>query len=254
MGKVKDLMMGDDMAMGNIVHVGNIDELKTVVVEHERSRPRSQQIQIGPSEAGNPCNRRLAYKLLGARGINTDSDPWASIVGTSVHAWLDTAFADANTRLGWDRWHTSIKIELPGYMRGTIDLYDEHTKTVIDHKVVGNTTLKKARSEGPSQQYIVQGQLYATGLRNAGYDVQHIAIAYWSRSGAMKDAYWWTMPYNETVSEQTLERLDALKHVTELIGRAALPNIPTAPDANCMWCPYYLPAITDVTEGCPGHR
>lgn len=231
----------------------SIDELKNVVVGHDRNAPRSKQIQIGPSEAGNPCNRRLAYKLLGARGINTDSDRWPSIVGTSVHSWLDEAFEQENTRLGWKRWHTSLKIELPGYMRGTIDLYDEETKTVIDHKVVGNTTLKKAKTVGPSQQYIIQGQLYATGLRLAGHDVEHIAIAYWSRSGGMKDAYWWSMPYDETLTEETLTRLDAIKNVVAH-GREVLPMIPTAPDANCIWCPYYLPAITDVTEGCPGHR
>jgi len=229
-----------------------LTDLKRVILDHERSRPRSKQTSIGPSEAGNPCSRRLAYKLLGVEAVNTDSDPWAAIVGTSVHAWLDDAFKEENTRLGWDRWHCSVKVELPGYMRGTIDLYDAHTKTVIDHKVVGNTTLKAAKNSAPSDQYVTQCQLYGTGMRLAGYEVEHIGIAYWSRSGFLKDAYFWQAPYDEDISETACLRLDALKSVTA-VGLTALPMIPTT-DTNCAWCPYYLPAITDVTQGCPGHE
>jgi len=231
-----------------------IDTLKNTIIQYERNRPRSKQAQIGPSEAGHPCNRRLAYKLLGATGINTDSDPWASIVGTSVHNYLDSIFKDSTdtNENGETRWYTSLKIELPGYMRGTIDLYDSVTKTVIDHKVVGNTTLKGVKTAGPSDQYVTQGQLYGTGLKLLGHEVEHVAVMYWSRSGMMRDSYYWSTPYDETVTETTLAKLDNLKALTDM-GREALPLIPTA-DGPCHWCPYYLPAITDITEGCPGHQ
>jgi hypothetical protein len=89
-------------------------------------------------------------------------------------------------------------------------------------------------------------------MRLAGYEVEHIAIAYWSRSGFLKDAYFWQAPYDENVSEKACLRLDALKEITA-IGVTALPIIPTA-DTNCTWCPYFLPGITDVTTGCPGHQ
>jgi len=223
-----------------------IDELKEVVRDYERSRPRSRQKDLGPSEAGNPCNRRLAYRLLGANGVNTDSDPWPAIVGTAVHAWLEKAFSDDP-----GRYDTEVKVELPTYMRGTVDLVDKHTNTVIDHKVLGLTSLKRMKADGPSEQYRTQVHLYAAGLRLEGYEVEHVAIAAWSRSGALKDAHWWSEPYDETLVEATLRRIDALREVTA-IGRDALPLIPTA-DANCTWCPFYVPAVTDVTEGCPGH-
>jgi hypothetical protein len=223
-----------------------IDELRTVVRAYDSSRPRSRQKDLGPSEAGNPCNRRLAYRLLGASGVNTDSDPWPAIVGTAVHSWLEKAFSHNP-----DRYDTEVKVELPTYMRGTVDLVDKHAKTVIDHKVLGLTSLKRFKADGPSEQYRTQVHLYACGLRLAGYDIEHVAIAAWSRSGALKDAHYWNEPYNEQIVEATLQRIDALREVTAM-GRNALPLIPTA-DANCTWCPFYVPAVTDVTEGCPGH-
>lgn len=254
MGKVKDQHMGDDFACCNITHENMIDTLKDVVIQYERNRPRSKQAQIGPSDAGNPCNRKLAYKLLGATGINTDTDPWASVVGTSVHQYLDVMFQDSTdtNEHGEARWYPSLKIELPGYMRGTIDLYDSVTKTVIDFKVVGSSSLKSVKLAGPSQQYITQGQLYATGLKLQGHEVEHVGIMFWSRSGMMRDAMYWTMPYDEQITEETLARIDNIKAVTEM-GKQALPLMTTA-QGPCHWCPYYLPAITDITEGCPGHK
>lgn len=225
-----------------------IDELRSVIRDYESSRPRSRQKDLGPSEAGNPCNRRLAYRLLGANPVNTDSDPWPAIIGTATHSWLEKAFTNDDA----DRWETEVKVELPTYMRGTVDLVDKHTKTVIDHKVMGLTSLKRFKADGPSEQYRTQVHLYGCGLRLAGYDIDHVAIAAWSRSGALKDAHYWCEPYDEQRVEQALRRIDALREVTASLGRDALPLIPTT-DANCTWCPFYVPAVTDVTEGCPGH-
>jgi len=226
--------------------------MRAVVRAHEASRPRSVQKSIGPSEVGTACSRRLAYRLLDVTPCNTSSDPWASIIGTSVHAWLDTAFRLENERTGEERWLCDVKVELPGYMRGSVDLYDKKTGTVIDHKVLGATSLKKFRAEGPSVQYRTQVHVYAAGLRHAGANVAHVAIAAWSRTGQLKDATYWTEPYDEGVVEGALRRLDALRTTTESLGRAALPLIPTA-DAYCGYCPFYLPGVTDAEDACGGH-
>jgi hypothetical protein len=227
-------------------------ELADVVRAHESSRPRSLQTSIGPSEAGAACSRRLAYKMLGVDRVNTDSDPWAAIIGTSVHAWLDAAFLAENDRTEQERWLCDIKVELPTYMRGSVDLYDKKTATVIDHKVLGLTSLKKFKADGPSNLYRTQVHLYACGLRMQGANVQNVAIAAWSRTGYLRDAAWWTEPYDEQVVEECLARIDALRTTTNLLGVGALPLIPTA-DGPCSWCPYYLPASTTIEDGCPGH-
>lgn len=229
-----------------------IDELRGVVRAHEASRPRTLQRAIGPSEAGTACPRRLAYRMLDVEPANTGGDHWAAIIGTSVHAWLDEAFRAENEREGVERWLCDVKVELPDYMRGSVDLYDRKTGTVVDHKVLGAASLKRFRSDGPSMQYRTQVHLYAAGLRIAGANVQHVAIAAWSRTGQLRDATWWSEPYDEAVVEDCLRRIDALRATTSALGLAALPLIPTA-DAYCTYCPFYLPGATDATEACGGH-
>lgn len=229
----------------------NTDHLRKVIRDHEAAKPRSRQQSIGPSEAGTPCSRRLAYKMLGVEPVNTVTDPWAAIVGSAVHDWLDDAFAAENARLGWDRWATSLRVELPGYMKGTIDLFDDLEKTVIDHKVVGNTTMQRVKKGDISEQYRTQVHIYATGLRLRGHEVNNVGIVFWSRSGQLKDTIGWSEPYDEAIVETALRRIDALKTVTAA-GPAALPLIPTA-DAFCLYCPYYLPASTELEAACAGH-
>ena len=228
----------------------SIDDLKRVIRDHERSRPRSVQRAIGPSEVGTRCGRRLAYRMLDVDPVNHDPDPWAAIVGTATHAWLEAAFAEENARLGWDRWETEVRVDLPTYMSGSVDLYDHHTRTVIDHKVRGAAAMKRAKA-GVSEQERTQVHIYACGLRMQGYDVEHVAIVSWPRAGTLRDAIYWTEPYDEAVVEAALERIDAMR-VVLAAGTAALPMIPTA-DAFCSYCPFYLPASTDAATACPGH-
>jgi len=220
-----------------------MNDLRDVVRQADATKPRSTQTAIGPSDAGVECARRLGHKIAGTKPVNTAGDPWAAIVGTAVHAWLDGAFTG-------DRWITDRRVTLPGYMTGTLDLYDTQTNTVIDHKVVGATSLKRARDHGPSKQYVAQVNLYAAALEVEGVPVDHVAIAYWSRSGNLRDAYLWTGPYDRDIVNQTLARLDAIRTIVDADGVASLPTA----DSYCLFCPHYLPAATVLTEACPGHN
>lgn len=222
-----------------------LDTLRDIVRQHELQKPRAQQTEIGPSEAGTPCSRKLAYKLLGTPASNPPSDPWAAIIGTSVHAYLDEVFK------GNDRWITDKHVTLPGYMGGTLDLYDTETKTVIDHKVVGKTSMDRFKRDGISAQYETQVHLYAAGLIVEGYEVENVAVVFWSRTGALRDAQYWQAPYDEKKVEAALARLDAIKYLTDTQGADALPLIP-ATESHCYFCSYYLPGATDVKENCPG--
>ena len=229
----------------------DINDLRDVVTLDDRNKPRSRQRSIGPSDAGTPCSRRLGYKLLGVEPVNTDSDPWAAIVGTAVHAHLEKVFTRANAALGRVRYETEVRVELPGYMRGTCDLVDIDERAVIDHKVVGVTALRRVKGGDVGEAYRTQVHLYAAGLRLAGYDVDTVAIAFWSRSGNLRDSLLWSEPYDEDRVEVALRRIDALRMVTAP-GVAVLPTVPTA-ESFCLYCPFYLPASTDVATGCPGH-
>lgn len=229
----------------------DLDALKRVVRQANAGAPRSRQRAIGPSQAGHPCARRLAYQLLDVDPSNTGSDPWPAIVGTSVHAWLDKAFEDDNERLGRKRWLTSVKVKIPGYMSGTIDLYDTDTGTLIDHKVPGKATMQRAKAGEISEQYKVQAALYGLGLTLQGHEVQSLAIAYWPNSGLLSGAVYHQWDYDDQVAEKALQRIDSLKTATSAMGTAALPLIPPTA-SHCEWCPYHMPAATDITEACPG--
>lgn len=229
----------------------NINDLRDVVTRDDRNKPRSRQRTIGPSDAGTPCSRRLAYKLLGVEPLNTDSDPWAAIVGTAVHAHLEQVFTRENAVLGRVRYETEVRVELPGYMRGTCDLVDLDARAVIDHKVVGVTALRRVKNGDVGDAYRTQIHLYAAGLRHAGYQIDTVAIAFWSRSGSLRDSMMWSEPYDEDRVEVALRRIEALRMVTAP-GVAVLPNVPTA-DSFCLYCPFYLPGSTDLESGCPGH-
>jgi CRISPR/Cas system-associated exonuclease Cas4 (RecB family) len=96
----------------------------------------------------------------------------------------------------------------------------------------------------------VQLNLYATGLRLAGTEIENIAIMFWSRSGMMRDAFSITEPYDEALVDKTLERYDAITAATQA-GTQVLPLIPATP-SNCMYCPYFFPLSQDMTESCNG--
>ncbi len=214
------------------------------VKEYNNWSPRSLQTTIGASEIGHPCPRRLGYKMLSVEPVNTDSDSWPAIVGTSVHKYLERAFAKDPDYL------TEIKVTLDPWTKGTADLVHLPSKTVIDHKVVGATALKTYRRDGIPSQYRVQLSMYAAGLRLAGYEIENIAVMCWSRSGMMRDAFAISETYDEKIVDEYLARYDAIKSVTE-IGTDALALLPANP-SNCLYCPYFFPLSSDTATGCNG--
>jgi hypothetical protein len=70
---------------------------------------------------------------------------------------------------------------------GSTDLFDHDTRTVIDHKIVGKSTLDNARRHGPSPTYRTQAHLYGMGWINAGQPVTDVAIAYLPRQAVSLD-------------------------------------------------------------------
>ncbi|MFW6598144.1 hypothetical protein ACQBAU_16185 [Propionibacteriaceae bacterium Y2011] len=234
-----------------------LDIVTRAIVEH----PRSQQTQIGPSEIGDPCSRRIGYKLLNT--AEKDQAPnWKATIGTGTHMWLETAFDADNTKintsmpLGQERWLIETRVNVGtidglGDITGSCDLYDRWTGTVIDHKTVGPTQLTKYRKNGPGQQYRTQAHLYGRGWQRAGLPVDHVMIAFLPRNGELADAYMWSEPYDEQVAVDGLNRLAGIHLATTALGTAALGHLPTV-EAYCSFCPFFRPGSTDLAAGCPG--
>lgn len=238
------------------------DELLDTIRRGITNHPRSLQKKIGPSEVGNPCDRRIGYKLLGVDEINVRAS-WRPTVGTAVHAWLQETFDIENVNLtaagGPDggeviRWVTEQKVLPAVDLSGSCDLYDQVTATVIDWKVCSATTIKEARGVGPTITYQRQAHLYGKGWANAGFDVDTVGIYYLPSTGELEDGYFWHAPYDQQVADDALARLAQHRALTAQFGTKALPIMPTdgAEPRMCRFCPFYLPASTDLAVACPG--
>jgi len=228
-------------------------ELIGAVVDAAKFSPRSRQVAIGPSEIGHPCQRRLAYKLTETRPTWVDSDPWASIVGTACHAWLASAFSAQNLVLDEPRWLVEQRVHPTPGISGSCDLYDTYTDTVIDWKIVGTTTMAKAKSQGASQQYRTQGHLYGLGWERLGRTPREIVIAYWPRGGFLSQLYLYREPYNRQVAEDALDRLTRISAAALSLGVDEHPErtnlVPCQPSDECRYCPYR--SATRGDGGCP---
>lgn len=226
-------------------------ELVAALKAHADSRPRSLQTVIGPSEVGTACKRKLAYKLLGAPQPNAGTDPWASWVGTQVHEGMETVMMLANASEPDIRWITESRVEVTDDLVGSADLIDRKHLAVIDHKAVGKTTFDDARRHGPSQQYKVQANLYAYGLRRAGHDIRHTVIVYWPRTGFKTEPHVWSAPYDQDLAVKALTELAGLRQLVATAGYAALTVLP-AVENHCTFCPFWQPNSADLARGCPG--
>lgn len=187
-------------------------QLRPIIEEHILTQPRTLQKRIGPSELGTDCVHCLAAKLAGWEHKPAKA-AWIPFEGTCVHAAFEQLFAP----LGYQTELKVIVGKLDGEpITGSIDLYDEKSGTTVDWKTVGNTTLKAAKANGPSQQYVVQASLYGLGVRNAKRSV----IVYLPRNAmTLDDAFSYEFTYDPRPGWWALDRAQILLDLLDLIGR-----------------------------------
>lgn len=243
-------------------------KLADQVREYAANEPRGQQVAIGASQIGNPCDRALALKSLGYEGHNHGgNDPWAAFIGTAVHYRLEKVFRQANSQhavsaagLNGEPFPFKIetRVELAPGIRGTADLYDVETCTVIDHKVPADAVMKEALKGHLSATYFVQIQAYGYGFRRLGYDVRNVAVAFWPRgTGAWLGAlHVVTFDYDESVAASALERWYQLVNAAidlDLENHPERAGLLATADAPCRWCPFLDMAGRASQPSCKGH-
>lgn len=227
-----------------------VDELTSTLEASMQYHPRSMQKRIGPSEIGNPCDRCLAHKLAGTP--ERADLAWLPWIGTAVHERLELLFIENNNvrvNLGMDwRWLTESTVTVGTIggveITGSTDLFDPQTGTVVDYKCVGTSTLRKAKTSGPSEQYRIQANLYARGWIREGYTVNQTAIWYLPRNAmSLRDGYFWSAPVDLDAAEQALERANRLATAIDALGAQAV--IDAQPehtgDFTCKRWPDYAP-------------
>lgn len=229
-----------------------------LIVDAALNSPRSLQTRIGPSEVGDPCERKLTYKMYDWPAVATRHDPIASVLGTGFHAWMEEVFTARNTG---GRYKVEERVTVrAGYtehsiLEGSSDLYDRVTGTVFDWKLVGTSSLDTYRRKGPGAQYRTQAHLYGLGQENAGEHPKRVAIVFVARYHELR-VHVWTEPYQRQVALDALERLDRIRQRIHDLDPEAHPErwsqIPASEDAKCRFCPWFRPGSTDLSVGCPG--
>lgn len=245
-------------------------ELREVVTRYADRLPRNVQRHLGPSELGHHCDRQLAGKMagvsFGAGAGNLLHDPWPSIVGTAIHAFLDKAFTwDAEYGLSPGRWVSEQRVcPDPGAAQphpGTADLYDRLWQAVVDHKCQSEPIRTRLRRDGPPFHYFVQLLLYAAGYMLLGFEVQRVCLASWPRTkSSMGDMFVWEHLITAADLQLVIDVLDKTRvreEIARLItqGRVSFWEVPATPsEDDCQYCPFFNPAaLRDATpQGCPG--
>jgi len=238
------------------------NELRRVIHEQAARAPRSNQAHLGPSELGVPCDRQVAGKLAGLPATNHVADPWASIVGTALHAWAADAFMADNKRHNMLRWLAEQRVVPHDDHPGTADLYDAQERAVVDHKFLGPTSMAKVRAaDGPPVHYQVQLILYGEGYRRLGLPVERVVLAAYPRTSHTLDGmYVWeraASPADSLLVEEVIKLTRIRRsYADDILAGAKLTDVPATPDDDtCYFCPFYRPqAAHDGGQGCPGNR
>lgn len=230
------------------------DELTTAIVDYSNNRPRTLQKTIGPSEIGEPCQRKLAYKLLDWPKVNTGGDPLPSFVGTAAHTAMETALERVNqARPG--TWIVEKRVHASDTMSGSTDAYHCPTDTVVDHKFPGVSSMRKYKADGPSPIYRVQAHVYGLGWERGGYWPKHVAIAFYPRGGNLKNLHMWSEPYDRQVAMDALARLETIRAAVTALDPEQAPDrwalFPTSASHACTFCPWWKAGSTYLGDGCP---
>lgn len=245
-----DSILGEEI--DGIPDADLLSDIRDVITEAEKSRPRSLQRALGPSGVGYLCKRRLAYSLASSRredqtpesrGLNHFSDPLPAIMGTAMHAWLEEAVRAANDRLGRVRWIPETKVTIRDGLSGTCDLYDVDTHSVLDWKVLGKASYEKIVKSGPSAGYRGQRQLYGRGYKNEGFPVKYVGNIIISRAGSLRQTHLDREPYSDEAVDEILARIDDTEQlITDLDvmhDPRGFRQIPIVADDDCQWCPWF---------------
>ena len=216
---------------------------------------RSMQKTIGPSEIGDSCLRKIAYRLAGTPEVNDWMDPLPAIVGTAIHAWMESAVSQFQRVHHMDRWQTELTVHPDPNVVGHADLYDRELQAVVDYKTVSPTKLKEWKSKGPSELHKDQVNLYARGIVNAGLPVRYVCLVAIPRSGWLSDIRVYLERFEPERAQRALDRMYGLADTLIAQGdQLDFEAVEASPGRGCSYCPWYRGGMGPAsTQGCCGN-
>ena len=188
----------------------------------ENARPRSTQIQVGPSELGG-CRRKVWYKLNDQPETNDNELKLAAIMGTAIHNSIEVALKNTKGVM------LETQVEHNG-MKAHVDCYLPDTGDVIDWKTVKAKNL----SYFPSEQQRWQVQTYGYLIEQSGLGkVQNVHLVAIPRDGDERDIKVHSEKYDSSIALEALSWLEAVKSSPVAPG-------PERDESYCkFYCKYY---------------
>ena len=207
--------------------LATLDILLDAVIKQDDARPRTQQVELGPSSLGS-CKRQVVMKIMGLDPINP-VERLPSILGTAIHAMIESALRESG--------HDSVELEVPGLPGllgpGHIDFYQPGRKTITDWK----TTQKKHLRYFPKPSQIWQVQTYGYLARQAGFEVEWVELVAIPRDGTSKDVKLHREPFSET---KAVEAIDWLRGRQAEAFNGVLPEAEMNAANFCRpYCPFF---------------
>jgi hypothetical protein len=197
-----------------------LDAVIKRVRDDDAAKPRSLQAAVGWSELGG-CRSALGYRLEGAWATD-DTDNWAAIRGTALHAHLEAILGGEDIRTEVGTTYRGI----PGHadLVGPDWVGDLKTKTLASSKVWQSdpSTMRQAR---------IQVHGYAAGLVDAGElpvgCMVRILVA--PVDGTFADWWCWEETFDRSLADEGVERL-------EQVRRLMAAGEPLPKDKPPSWC------------------
>ncbi|AXC38125.1 exonuclease [Gordonia phage Ayotoya] len=231
------------------------DELIGVIDWHARHHPRNLQKELGPSEVGHPCSRKLAYAITDAPSCNPGFDRLPSEIGIAYHDRLDKHFRAENQRIGRERWLTETTVEPWPGLWGSSDLFDVDNARVLDWKILGDSSMKKMQLHGPNLSYRRQLQFYGRGFERAGLPVKQVVLVAIPKAGTLRGTKVFVYDYDASVTERGYARWVQLLVMVDVLQVEHNPKAYAAFETvgeNCQFCPWFKREPDDSGLQCGG--
>jgi hypothetical protein len=234
------------------------EALTDVIKWASNNSTRSQQVQLGCSEVGDPCERKIGMTMAGLEQTNFSADPWPSIVGTSIHTWLEAAIEKYQKVHGRIEWLTELEVWPSEWLPGHTDLYHRPTQTVLDLKNPSRTNFRKMKKDGFGSTYEVQFHLYGEGNRKAGRPVKRVGVVMLPRDGNLGEMLVRTYPFSPQIVADAFAKVERIADMLvelDVVNKPAnWSKVPHEPGFLCGWCPFYRPGNRKAADatGCPG--
>lgn len=196
-----------------------------LLLEWDRTRPRSRQRALGWSEVGG-CQRRAGYRLAGTEPTNAGSSLQA-VMGTAIH---DAVQQRLNETAAPDDL-VEHEVVFAGVL-GHLDRYEADTFTLVDVKTTSDRWLEHLMVHGPDREHLWQTNGYAAALIRKGVRVKRIVIDYIARDTG-RLWRWESTPDPHQVKEALAWLAEVRDADLEMLPRQYAPDGPF-----CGHCPF----------------